>query len=305
MRTLKLVAKILVFVLLSGCVPQSNTPKDEIEKLVSIHYKGAIKFLQEGKATKALRELQAAEKLDPDNPDVEHAIGLAYQGQSRYDLALKQYKRALELDPAMTEARLNMGTIYLIKAQYDEAINQFQACLKDPDYKTPEKAQYNLGVAYFHKKEIDKAISHYEKAIAMKPGQPDDYSHALYNLAFCYEEKKDYLNALKYYKKAIEVVPNFKDALFRIGLIKKDLGAFGEAAAIFKEILSKDSEDINAHYHLGLAHMGLKNTKEAKRQLELVATVDPNGDLGREARAQLEKLKTDRFKGIPKVQMEN
>lgn len=295
----------LFIISLCGCVPQSGTSEKEIETRASIHFKAAVNYLTEGKATKAVRELLTAKKLKPGDSEIEHALGLAYQAQGHYDLALEQYKMTLKLNPKFTEAKLNMGTIYLIKAQYDKAIKQFKACLNDPAYKTPEKAEFNLGVAYFHKKNIDKAIEHYERAVAMKPGQPDDHSHALYNLAFCYEEKKDYVNALKYYQKAIEVAPNFKDALFRIGFIKKEQGLFRESAAIFKRLLEKDSEDMNAHYHLGLAYLGMNNLKEARKQLKLVAAVDPNGDLGREAKAKLQKLKTDKFQGIPKVEMEN
>jgi type IV pilus biogenesis/stability protein PilW len=305
MTKLPRVAIALTMLCLCGCIPQGGTTDDEIKTRVSIHYKTGIKFLQEGKAAKAVRELLTAKKLKPNNPDIEHALGLAYQAQGHYDLALKQYKRALELDPKFSEVRLNMGTIYLIKAQFDEAIEQFKACLEDPLYKTPEKAHYNLGVAYFHKKRVDQAIKHYKKAVAMKPEGAEDYSHALYNLAFCYEEKKDYPNALQYYEKALEVYPDFKDALFRIGLIKKEMGLFKESAGVFKQLLKKDSENINAHYHLGLAYLGMKRPEEARKQLKLVAAVDPNGDLGREAKKQLNKLTNDRFRGIPKVQIEN
>ncbi|MGB9616342.1 MAG: tetratricopeptide repeat protein, partial [Desulfomonilaceae bacterium] len=157
----------------SGCIPTKNKAAPQTQASYQLHYQLGINHLAEGQTPQAIKELLAAQAIQPNNADIEHALGLAYQRKGLYDEAIAQYKKALSLDPKLTEAVNNLGTAYLAKGSYDEAIAQFQKCLADPSYSTPEKAAYNLGVAYFNKKDLDKAIEYYEKAILVKEDLPE------------------------------------------------------------------------------------------------------------------------------------
>jgi TolB-like protein/Tfp pilus assembly protein PilF len=79
-----------------------------------------------GRPEESLRELRAAERLDPLSPLVGTQIGFAFYEARRYDLAIDRLRRTLELDPSFPLARTCLGMAYLQASSYDEAIEEFR-----------------------------------------------------------------------------------------------------------------------------------------------------------------------------------
>ncbi|MCA1960036.1 MAG: tetratricopeptide repeat protein [Desulfomonile sp.] len=280
-----------------GCVPQSGgTSGQELKKKAAIFYETGVKYLGEGKTPQAIKELTEAEKLSPDNADIQHALGLAFQQKGDYDKAQEQYEKTLKMDPRLTEARNNLGTIFLVKGKFEEAISQFEQCVKDPGYSTPDKAWYNLGIAHFHKKDIDKAIYNYERALQVQ----SDNINAMFNLGFCHETKEDYAKALAYYRNVLKIDPSFKDALLRVGIILEKTKQYREAIQSVKKALDQDPDFLPAHLQMGILHARLGNVPEAMKKLDFVTKADPKGPLGQKAGEEMRLINSDKFKGIPK-----
>jgi type IV pilus biogenesis/stability protein PilW len=280
------------WVVLWGCVPISG-PTDTETKTAQFHYQMGVNYLGEGKTTQAIKELDEAVKISPGNADYQHGLGLAYQQKGLYDDAITKYKKALELDPKLTEARNNWGTVLLATGKNDEAIATFEQCLKDKVYATPEKAAYNIGVAYFNKKDLDKAMEYYQKAINLK----EDNAVAMYNLAFCLEEKKNVPKAAQWYKKAATSDPTFKEANYRLGVILTDQQDYKGALEALKKAVDIDPKYISAQYQMGIVLLKLGQEAEGRKSLEMVMNEEPEGELGKKAREELDFLAP---KGVPK-----
>jgi tetratricopeptide (TPR) repeat protein len=70
-------------------------------------------------------ELEAALKLDPDNPEKYNDFGVAHKGKGLIDKAIELYKMALRLKPDYAIAHMNLGVAYDLKGLRDKANEHF------------------------------------------------------------------------------------------------------------------------------------------------------------------------------------
>jgi len=221
--------------LFSGCAPDEK----KIQR-AGIHYGMGYNALQQGDPTSALRELYEAEKLDPKDPYIQHALGMALSAKEKYTDALEHYRKALELDPKYTEVHNAMGATYLQMGKWDEAIQEFNLVLKDFLYLTPFLVHNNIGWAFYKKGDLKNAVENYRKAISMKP----DFALAHYNLGIAYRDGKQRDQAIAAVRQATRIVPGLVDAHFQLGKLYFEAGKKAEAQKSFQEVvrLAPESE---------------------------------------------------------------
>lgn len=86
-------------------------------------------LLAQGNYTAGLGELLEAAKIDPENPEIQNELALAYREMELYPKAITHFNRAVELNPDFSEAYNNLGTVYLILKKWDPAIS-YSLCAK-------------------------------------------------------------------------------------------------------------------------------------------------------------------------------
>ena len=84
--TITVVFTVLCLFLFS---PNSLASKKK-KKLAIAHYKLGISYLDNGDTVSALDEFLLAQSLDKKNPDIKHALGLAYADKGQYEDAEKE-----------------------------------------------------------------------------------------------------------------------------------------------------------------------------------------------------------------------
>jgi len=213
---------------LSGCAPDPKAVQKS-----TFHLGLGTSYLQQGDPTSALRELYEAEKLNPKDPQVQHALGMALSAKGKYNDALEHYRKALELDPKYTEVHNTMGATLLEMGRWDDAIREFNLVLNDILYLTPFFVHNNLGWAYYKKGDLNTAIENYRKALGMKP----DFGLAHYNLGLAYRDRKQPDLALGSLRQATALVPGLLDAHFQLGKLYFETGKKEEAGKSFQEVL--------------------------------------------------------------------
>jgi Tfp pilus assembly protein PilF len=214
--------------LLSGCPPDPKA----VQK-ATFHFGLGTNYLHQGDATSALRELYEAEKLNPKDPQVQHALGMALSAKGKYSEALEHYRKALELDPKYTEVHNTMGATFLEMGKWDDAIQEFKLVLNDILYLTPFFVHNNLGWAYYKKGDLNSAIENYRKALGMKP----DFGLAHYNLGLAYRDRKQPDLAIGSLRQATVLVPGLLDAHFQLGKLYFATGKNEEAGKTFQEVV--------------------------------------------------------------------
>lgn len=215
-------------------------PNQETIKKATGHRDLGISYLNEGNYTQALKELQEAEKLYADDPELQNALGLVYYARGAINEAEAHYKKAIKLKNDYSEAHNNLGVLYLNSERLDEAIHEFSEAVKNIGYATPERAYMNMGWAYYRKKNYREAEVSLKKAIQLAP----DFFIAHYHLGNLYKDTGKYNEAIKEYKLAIKYFPRYIDAYYNLAHTYIKIKRHDYALQMFKKVceLGPDSD---------------------------------------------------------------
>lgn len=131
-----------------------------------LHYNRGREAFQEGRYGEARRELEAAQRLRPDDSDVLNLLGLVYFKTNAFPEAEVIYRRLIGENPNVFILHSNLGLILFKQGKLDEA----EQCLLRavdlrPNY---AKSHLYLGLLYRQKKKFGLALEHLKFAGADK-----------------------------------------------------------------------------------------------------------------------------------------
>ena len=111
-----------------------------------------------GDAKRAVKELERALELAPDDPNTETLLGWAQMLREQYDDALMTYYKVLMKDPNNPLARVNLGYICLKKGIFGEAIEHLcKAIRQEGDRKAQMYAHLYMGLVYLEREMYEDA----------------------------------------------------------------------------------------------------------------------------------------------------
>jgi len=234
---------LLVSGLLLGC---ATTQPVDGKKRADAKLQLGNSLLYEKNYQGAVTELKEAAEIDPENPNIQNSLGLAYQGLRLPERAIPHYQKAIVLKPDSPEFANNLGTAYAAAKQWDLAIQCFQTAADNYLYRTRHVAYDNLGSAYHNKGDYRRAVENFKKAVEYYK----EYTPGYINMGISYEAMKEWDNAIAAYKKAAEIEPG--SALPQL--------------------------------QLGDLYLRLNQQEAAVESLLIAITNDPNGPYGKAAR---------------------
>ena len=131
-----------------------------------LHYNRGREAFQEGRYAEARRELEAAQRLRPDDADVLNLLGLVYFKTNAFPEAEVIYRRLIRENPNVFILHSNLGLILFKQGKQDEA-EQFllRAVELRPNY---AKSHLYLGLLYRQKRKFGLALEHLRFAGADK-----------------------------------------------------------------------------------------------------------------------------------------
>lgn len=228
MRYGNLLTALVIVSTLTGCVATSSSGRP-----ATYHYQMGVSYLEERNYTAALTDLSEAEKLDPDNAELQYHLGRALTGKRRLDLAEQRFLRALALRPNYSEARNDLGVLYLETSRWDNAIQQFRAVKDDLFYPRHDHALINLSLAYLGKGDYSSAIEELQIVRASDPRNPV-VKVSVGRVLFAQGKTQQ---AVDEYRRAIEIAPDYSHAYFHLGLALMKQSKLSAARDAFKEVV--------------------------------------------------------------------
>jgi uncharacterized protein (AIM24 family)/Flp pilus assembly protein TadD len=131
-----------------------------------LHYNRGREAFQEGRYAEARRELEAAQRLRPDDADVLNLLGLVYFKTNAFPEAEVIYRRLVGENATVFILHSNLGLILFKQGKLDES-EQFllRAVELRPNY---AKSHLYLGLLYRQKKKFGLALEHLRFAGADK-----------------------------------------------------------------------------------------------------------------------------------------
>lgn len=129
-----------------------------------------------GDHARAVKELNRALELAPNDPGAESLLGWAQMLQEQYDEALYTYSKVLMKEPNNALARVNLGYICLKKGIFGEAIEHLaRAIRQEADRKAQLYAHLYMGMVYLEREMYGDARSFFRKALELGPNLIEAY----------------------------------------------------------------------------------------------------------------------------------
>ena len=205
------------------------------EKRVKSYINLAINGIKTRNYPQAYENLFKAEKLEPDNKEVQNLLGLTYMYDDKTDKAIASFKKALEIDPKYSEAHNHIGIIYSENGNYDKAIKHFKKALDNLLYKTPWITYTNLGRVYMLKGDKKLAIKNLNLSLSKNSRQCIPYEL----LGEIYKNDKNYDEAINSYEGALKYCKDKGEAHFNLGVVYMQSKDYKNAEQEFKECLKE------------------------------------------------------------------
>ncbi len=247
-RIKKIISMVAVWSLLivfcGGAMCGKHRKVDEKDAEASdSHYQLALNFYQQGNTIEALKTLEQAEELNPNNQDAQYLYGIIYLGKKIYDKSEAAFKRAIEIDPDFSDAYNGLGAVYIDQKQWQKAIDILQKPSSDILYPYRDKVYDNLGWCHHKLGESEKAADYLIQACHENPKN----CHAWYNLGRVHRDAGKFAEAVRAFAKstsADKTCTNFLEGQYELAMAAIKAGDHDTARpALMKCMtLAKDTE---------------------------------------------------------------
>lgn len=217
----------------------------------------AISLHQRGQVQQAQILYEAVLKVQPNNYQALHLLGLVAAQAGNFQAAVNLIGQAIEICPGNADFYINLGNALKSLKQTDAAIENYEkAIVIKPDH---AQAYCNRGVALQELGRLDDAVDSYQSAIAIKP----DYADAYSNCGLALHQLRRLDGALASYERAVALLPGYAEFHFFRGNVLMELGQMEAAVASYDKAIAIRPSHAQAHFNRGFGLQELKQFSAA------------------------------------------
>jgi predicted O-linked N-acetylglucosamine transferase (SPINDLY family) len=229
----------------------------------------ALQHHQAGRLREAEARYREVLRIDPENIDALHFLGVTAYQQGRHEEAGRLISQSLSREANNAPAHNNLGNVLVAQGRLEEAIESFeQAIALKADY---VDAYTNLAAVRVRRNELDQAVACYERALSIAPDSPRLH----FNLANLLPRQGRLEEAIESYRRAVALKPDFPEAYSNLGNALRQIGRPEEAVACCKQALALKSDFADALCNLGIALKDLDRLEEAINSCREALALEP------------------------------
>ena len=249
-------------------IDNPDISQKEIETVRSLMAEG-VAFHQAGKVASAKKRYRDVLKIDANEADALHFMGILCHQEGRNKEAITYLQRAVKARDGFVAALQNLSKILLVEEQYKEALKIAALTLEiDPD---AHQALRTMAHAYQELHQFENAYQTYKKIDALFPNEVG----TIRNLALSLSALRRREEAVATYRRALAVEP--ENIISRVGLASalNASGLFDEALAELESVLARKPQYVPALVLKGSALEGMDKFDEATRTFRDAVAIDP------------------------------
>lgn len=200
-----------------------------------------------------------------------HAVlGLLLSRDGRLEEAMREYQAALRLEVDTSSIHAYMADTFFKLGRFEEAIKEYQAAL--PNCLDVFHIQYSLGLALLKTGRFEEAIPRFKAAVALEPSSAEATS----NLGIALSAKGDTNAAFAYLSNALQMNPNLSGAQCQLGYFLQAQGKLEDARQHFVAATLSDPAFADPHNGLGITLIQQGKLKEGLAELGEAIRINPN-----------------------------
>ncbi len=182
----------------------------------------AMEHHRHGRLSEAEAGYRDTLRLDPNNPDALHLLGVILASRGNAAQGIELITRALERNPNSKEAHLNLANILAGALRMSEAEHHFHEAYRRD--KTYADAANGLGGTFLHRGRYSEAEPHLRAALALAPHS----APVLLNMGMLMDATGRFDDAIGFYERVLALHPDHVDAHFHRALALLVRGQFPE-----------------------------------------------------------------------------
>ncbi|MEI6150603.1 MAG: tetratricopeptide repeat protein, partial [bacterium] len=245
----------------------------------------AAESQEKGAYDHALRLFSQAEalyaqilKVQPDNPDVLHLLGVMAHQLGDSQAATGLIGRAIAIDAKVSAFHNNLGNVLKSQDRLDEAIASYsKAVWLKPVLAV---AHFNLGIILQEEDRLDEAETSYRKVLQINPNYPTAHN----NLGAVLHEQNRLDEAEACYRKALQIKPDLAETQSNLALTLMDLGRLAEAEACCRRALEIAPNYAAAHQNLATLLAYLSDFDQVVAESDVALGLAPDAAMSWEQR---------------------
>jgi tetratricopeptide (TPR) repeat protein len=264
----------------------SQTSEDQVEQ----SFRAGQDALRRGEFARAAEQFKKVLALDPNLPEAEVNLGLAYQSLLEYDQAVRHMSKALREKPGLVGPTVIVGMDYLKLGSPDKAIPYLQRALKlDPSNRDAHEA---MALYHLSRDDFQGAAEEYRQLAALDA----DKAEAYFKLGHQYLDLSARLafRGARLYKDSAWGHRFLGDLLFQ-------RGRWDDAAQEYLKALMMDQKQSGLHSLLGDAYLHAGKLVEAEAEFHRELQLDSRNELAWLGLANLQLVKGQALEALESV----
>ena len=242
----------------------------DTKRLALAEFQKGLQCMRAGESSLARSHFQRTVKLDPQNADAWHALGVMHLGLGVRALAIKAFRTCVELRPNFADAHNDLGKALLDDGKALDAIRSFQNALRFR--RNDVDATFNLSRALESLGNMTAAEEGYRQTLAMR----SNYVDAMVGLGGVLKRIQRFSEAATVFETARRLSPADAAIANSLARVLSDAGRFPEAAAAARNAVALAADNSVNWTTLGVAQRQMRDNENAIESFRHALQLDQN-----------------------------
>jgi protein O-GlcNAc transferase len=242
--------------------------RDASDALVRLLQNNARAAVESRDYPRALPFLTEAEKLAPDDPEVQFELGTVEVQLSLWEDAVAAFERVLTLRANDSLALYNLGRAFMGLSKFEEARQQFARYVEA--HPEDDAGHCALGMTLAALERASEARQQFERSIMLAPEQTESY----FRLGLLNLNAKALDEAATNFRQVLTHDSKHAGALSGLGRVAFEQKHYSEAIDLLQRAIASDKSLREAHYYLGLTLVRVGRKEEADSELQIATRLE-------------------------------